>query len=76
MVMKGEYRIIDKWKGLKNKTRVWYHVIGGDEGIVNRNEFDIVPLQSHSGYQTPNPSKSCKQTNIKIEQWLEEEKKT
>jgi len=36
-----------------------YHVIGGDEGIVNGNEFHIVSLKSHPGHQTPNSSKSC-----------------
>lgn len=35
-----------------------YHVIGGNEGIVNSNEFNIVSLQSNSGHQPSDPSES------------------
>ena len=33
-------------------------VVGGDEGIVDRDELHILALQDHSGDQTPDPSKS------------------
>jgi len=36
-----------------------YHVISGDERIVNSNEFDIISLQSNSSNQTSDSSKSC-----------------
>ena len=50
------------------KKAVKYHVIGGDEGIVNSNEFNIVSLQSHSSDQSANPSKAYTEFMILLSQ--------
>lgn len=40
------------------KLKYKYHVIGGDEGIVNSNKFNIVSLQSNSSHQPTDSSKT------------------
>jgi hypothetical protein len=34
----------------------FYHVVSGDEGIVNSDELNIVSLKNNPGNQTTNPS--------------------
>lgn len=45
-------------KIFNKKEKKKYHVVAGDERIVNGDEFNIFSLQSHSGHQPSDPSKS------------------
>jgi len=48
------------------EERIFYHVISGDERIVNSNEFNIISLQSNSCNQTSDSSKSYQLQKTKL----------
>lgn len=43
-----------------------YHVIGGDERIVNSDELHVAALESHSRHQSSDPSEPYDITNQRI----------
>lgn len=45
----------------------YYHVISGDEGIVDSDEFNIVSLQNNSSHQSANSSKTCNSPKVRFE---------
>jgi hypothetical protein len=36
-----------------------YHVVSGDEGVVDGDELDIVALQGNPGYEPADPAEPC-----------------
>lgn len=52
-----------------------YHVIGGNERIIDGNKFNIIAQQSNSRNQSANSSESCtkQKKNISIEIFMEKE---
>jgi hypothetical protein len=49
---------------MSEKRRI-YHVVGGDEGVVDGDKLDIVALQRNPGHQPADPAEPCT-TNAKL----------
>lgn len=45
-------------KTVKPTDRRAYHVVGGDEGVVDGDELDILALEGHPGHEPPDPSET------------------
>ena len=43
---------------MEEENSVRYHVISGDEWIIDSDEFNVITLESDSGDQTADPSKA------------------
>jgi hypothetical protein len=43
-----------------------YHVLGGDEGVVDGDELDIVALEGDPGDEPSDPSETCAKSATKI----------
>lgn len=43
---------------MKTADRGAYHVLGGDEGVVDGDELDIVALEGDPGDEPPDPSET------------------
>ena len=56
-------------KTVKPTDRRAYHVVGGDEGVDDGDDLDILALEGHPGHEPPDPSetwtKSQSQTHKK-----------
>lgn len=55
-----------KHKGHKITGMDQHHVIGGDEGIIDGHELDVLALESDSGDQPPDPSEPYQETQDRI----------
>jgi hypothetical protein len=49
---------IYSWHGTEASDRGAYHVIRGDEGVVDGDELDILALQGDPGHEPADPSET------------------